>query len=369
MKSFLNFIQYHNGTLVIAILIVGFGGSVFAATEVTKQLTDSNLENSLAEEKIRTSDVHKTRTSDVLVANTEVAEAVDVSALLSADLDRFDFDLEIVASEEDDTAYKITYTYNTFSLVERTWQEIKKEDTIFIEKKALLGQTLEAHALLQLQQVVEKERAYLRNVQEQEHNTLEERTKSMGRNTLAGLSLSALAEEAVVEREVIEQKPTPEPVTLLGTTEDAVQNDNQSTTVNTNTNTNTNTIASTTTPVATTTSSSTPSNTQTADETAPVLTLIGDEEVVLIVAETYSEEGANAIDDVEGNISAAIVVTGTVDTGSAGTYTVTYTVSDTVGNEAVTTRTVIVEEKQGPTLPSTPETSENATGSSTPITQ
>ncbi len=55
--------------------------------------------------------------------------------------------------------------------------------------------------------------------------------------------------------------------------------------------------------------------------------------------------GATASDDTDGDLTASIVVDGgAVDTSAAGTYTVTYNVSDAAGNAATqVSRTVVVE--------------------------
>ena len=56
------------------------------------------------------------------------------------------------------------------------------------------------------------------------------------------------------------------------------------------------------------------------DTTAPVITLVGDAVVDLSVGDTYTEEGATATDNVDGDISANIVIGGdTVDTNYCGT--------------------------------------------------
>ncbi|WP_204344411.1 immunoglobulin-like domain-containing protein [Psychroserpens algicola] len=83
--------------------------------------------------------------------------------------------------------------------------------------------------------------------------------------------------------------------------------------------------------------------TQPADTTAPVITLNGASTINLEVGDTYNELGATATDNVDGDLTSSIVITGTVNTNSAGTYTRYYNVSDAAGNSATQrTRTVIV---------------------------
>ena len=79
------------------------------------------------------------------------------------------------------------------------------------------------------------------------------------------------------------------------------------------------------------------------DTTKPVITLKGSATVALNVGDTYTDAGATATDDVDGNITNKIVVNNPVNTGVAGTYTVTYDVNDSAGNAAdQVTRTVRV---------------------------
>jgi len=79
-----------------------------------------------------------------------------------------------------------------------------------------------------------------------------------------------------------------------------------------------------------------------ADKTAPVITLLGDNPTNIALDGTYSEAGATADDNVDGDITASIETLGTVDTTVAGTYTVVYRVVDAAGNMGTKTRTVIV---------------------------
>ncbi|MBU2920707.1 DUF5011 domain-containing protein [Winogradskyella psychrotolerans] len=71
------------------------------------------------------------------------------------------------------------------------------------------------------------------------------------------------------------------------------------------------------------------------DETAPIITLLGDNPIELNVGDTYQEFGATALDDVDGDLTDTIVIDASaVDTSTAGNYMVTYNVSDAAANAA-----------------------------------
>ena len=85
-----------------------------------------------------------------------------------------------------------------------------------------------------------------------------------------------------------------------------------------------------------------------ADTVAPVITLSGLASVNHEQGTTYSDAGATASDTVDGSVT--VVSSGTVDTAIAGSYTVTYTVSDSIGNTSTVTRTVIVADTLAPVI-------------------
>lgn len=88
------------------------------------------------------------------------------------------------------------------------------------------------------------------------------------------------------------------------------------------------------------------------DTEAPVLTLNGSSQVTVNLNGNYEELGATAVDNVDGDISNQVVITGSVDTSNEGTYQLTYNVSDAAGNPANTvTRTVVVEYSEDTTAP------------------
>ena len=84
------------------------------------------------------------------------------------------------------------------------------------------------------------------------------------------------------------------------------------------------------------------------DTTSPVVTLIGEAAMEITVGGTFTDPGATALDpstDGSGqatDLTAAIVVTGAVDTATEGLYTLTYTATDTAGNIGTVSRVVTV---------------------------
>ena len=79
------------------------------------------------------------------------------------------------------------------------------------------------------------------------------------------------------------------------------------------------------------------------DTTAPVISLIGSSNISIAEGSAYSDAGATATDNIDGDISANITVNNPVNTGVPATYTITYNVNDAAGNAAIqVSRTVIV---------------------------
>lgn len=80
------------------------------------------------------------------------------------------------------------------------------------------------------------------------------------------------------------------------------------------------------------------------DNEKPVIKLKGAETIVIKINGKYEEQGATATDNKDGDLTSKITTVGKVDTSKVGTYTVTYTVKDSTGNETKATRTVKVIE-------------------------
>jgi len=76
------------------------------------------------------------------------------------------------------------------------------------------------------------------------------------------------------------------------------------------------------------------------DETKPIITILGDNPVTVEVGDVYEDAGATATDNEDGDITDQIETTNGVDVSTAGTYIVSYSVSDEAGNLSIAERIV-----------------------------
>jgi hypothetical protein len=79
------------------------------------------------------------------------------------------------------------------------------------------------------------------------------------------------------------------------------------------------------------------------DETKPVLTLEGGNPIYLNLGEVYTEIGATATDDKDGDISSKIEISHSINPLLVNEYTVNYSVSDKAGNKSYATRIVNIK--------------------------
>ncbi|HPB25036.1 MAG TPA: DUF5011 domain-containing protein [Bacteroidales bacterium] len=78
------------------------------------------------------------------------------------------------------------------------------------------------------------------------------------------------------------------------------------------------------------------------DTTAPVITLIGSPQVYVDKGTSYTDAGATAYDETDGDITSRIVVVNPVDANTEGTYYVSYDVTDEAGNKATEVKRKVV---------------------------
>lgn len=86
----------------------------------------------------------------------------------------------------------------------------------------------------------------------------------------------------------------------------------------------------------------------TEDTTPPTITLLGDTVIYVALGDDYSELGATAVDDIDGQLE--VLISGTVDTGQLGRYQITYYAEDKSANGTTVIRTVEVVDSIAPTI-------------------
>lgn len=69
------------------------------------------------------------------------------------------------------------------------------------------------------------------------------------------------------------------------------------------------------------------------DTTPPEITLLGENPMTVVQGRPYVEPGYTATDDVDGDVTGQVQVTGGVDTAQVGTYRLQYTAVDAAGNQ------------------------------------
>ena len=86
------------------------------------------------------------------------------------------------------------------------------------------------------------------------------------------------------------------------------------------------------------------------DIVKPTLSLNGESDMIIQKGSKFKDPGCIATDDVDGDISANIITTGTINTKLYGKQYITYTVVDSSGNISQLQRSVVVQEFTPPVL-------------------
>ena len=101
------------------------------------------------------------------------------------------------------------------------------------------------------------------------------------------------------------------------------------------------------------------------DTEKPVITLIGDAVMEIMVGDEYIEPGAKANDNIDGDITARIKISGSVNTSQAGEYVIKYSVMDKHSNVTEAERKVIVKGKTTTTTTTTTTSKNSSNGNTT----
>ncbi len=182
-KKIIQFVKYHNAFTIGLVLVFLFGSAV------------------LASETVR----------DAVVGEAVVErQGIDNTALLAADLDNFDFGLQITAVNEDPEKYYVDYIYSTLDIVGDVWQQATTTDTLKVDKQVLGGTDLGLYCAEELGEVLDAQLAYLRKVQEKEQlNGVSLVLETTKYTALIGLVLNP------VTRELPGYEPVVKPVEIV----------------------------------------------------------------------------------------------------------------------------------------------------------
>ena len=107
-------------------------------------------------------------------------------------------------------------------------------------------------------------------------------------------------------------------------------------------------------------------STSSTDTTAPVVSLNGSAAMNVEEGAAWSDPGASASDEIDGDLTGAIAVEGVVDTSTPGLYTLTYGATDAAGNTGSASRAVVVVVGDGGDLTPTLEPEPTPTPESEP---
>jgi hypothetical protein len=140
-KKIVDFIKYHNAfTVAFVMLFFGFGVS-FAANDNVQR---------------------------AVFTTEETITSVDNTAILTTDLDSFNFNLKVDAVTEDVAEYNVRYSYRTLSLEDGAWSIVDKNKTLVVSKEALGENDLGVYVAEELGENIDHELAFLKRVKEQE---------------------------------------------------------------------------------------------------------------------------------------------------------------------------------------------------------
>lgn len=137
-KKIIKFIKYHNAFTIGLVLVLVFGGTV------------------LASETVR---------DNVIGERVVEKQGIDNNALLSANLDNFDFAMQITDVSEDEEKYYIDYVYKTLAVWDGFWQVVDERGSLKIFKQTIRGKDLGLYVQEELSEILDNQLTYLREVQ------------------------------------------------------------------------------------------------------------------------------------------------------------------------------------------------------------
>lgn len=292
MQGFWKFLSYNNAVPIAITVLISGAGATFAATN-----------------------------PETIYDTTETVVAVDNTYLANKDLASYTPRIEITGVTEDTENYYVAYRLATIDVVDAVWQDVTK-DAILTVAKAVLGEygDLGVYATEQFKQVVDRQLAYLKEVQEIERRQLSQKVIATSYSGLVGRFLDDSTEVLPGYVPVV----TAPPVVLAS--ENTSGDSNQ----------NSGTVAG--------------ASTQTQNSSAPWIQILGDNPMRIPIGVSFADLGVVTADDsgyipiVQKFVDGVEVKTDlvSVDTSTSSAHIIRYVATDTDGNTTTAERLIIV---------------------------
>lgn len=314
MGGLFNFLKYNNSVpIAISFMLLGAGSVLAASPEIRGAATAA------------------------VYASQQQVVAVDNTYIANKDLDGYTPRVVIEGVTEDDEYYYVSYIFSTISLEDYTWKDMQKSETMKVSK-ADLGpyRDLGLYVTEQLKQKIDRELAYLREVQEIERRNVTQKTLAVEYSGLVGQFLDDTTEVLPGYEPVVVPPPPPEPPPQPEPEEVEEIEEPQDEPVEEGE------------PAEEEVSEEPEGPTQ--DTEAPVLQVLGDNPAQIEVGGSYTDLGVAATDNSNEQLEVVVYVNGervssvSINTSVAGEWTIRYEAIDSSDNIGSAQRTVVVSE-------------------------
>lgn len=188
MSRLFHFLQYHNAVpIALGIVVLGAGG-VFAATN-----------------------------PEAIYSAEQTVLSVDNTYLANKELSNWTPTVRITEVTEDTENYYVAYDFTTIGLEDYVWKDVTKKETMTVSKPDLGPyRDLGLYVMAQLKQVVDREIAFLKEVQEIEKRSVSQKMVATAYSGLVGALLNDTTEVVPGYVPVVTPPEPPPPLTPAG---------------------------------------------------------------------------------------------------------------------------------------------------------
>lgn len=306
MQSLWRFLSYNNAVPIALTILLSGAGATFAATN-----------------------------PETIYDTEQTVVAVDNSYIATKDLNSYTPRLEILGVTEDAETYYVAYRLSSIDIVDSVWQDVTRDDVLSVAK-GVLGEygDLGLYATEQFKQIVDRQSAYLREVQDIEKRAISTKIVATAYSGLVGRFLDDTTESLPGYVPVV---TPPVEVVLVMQADPPTETPGE--------------VAGVNDPVppvqepTPTEPPPTPSNTS----NPPTIQILGDNPVRIVVGGTYTDLGVVVTDDSDASPTLRKFVNGsltsgpiTIDTSAAKEVRIRYEATDSDTNTATAERIVNV---------------------------